>query len=74
LEQVQGSLRQTLLMAKRRAVEESFRDEITRLTGATSNPEALASIALPPPETVLAGKKEFSLPTLPGAGESAEGN
>jgi hypothetical protein len=65
LAKVESSLRQTLLGKKRRALEETFRQEIARIVGVQVNHAGLATVELPKEK---ARKGEIEPPVLAASG------
>ncbi|MBI2929818.1 MAG: peptidyl-prolyl cis-trans isomerase [Verrucomicrobia bacterium] len=69
-EQVQATLRHTLLLKKKRELEEAFRREAVRLAGAEIHHQALAGVELPPSAHPVAQRQSAEPPGLPGTNES----
>jgi peptidyl-prolyl cis-trans isomerase C len=70
LAEVEGSIRQSLLVQKRREIEVSFHKEARELARIQTYPDALASITLPKREKLLVNKSQSEPPALPLAQES----
>jgi parvulin-like peptidyl-prolyl isomerase len=75
LASVEAALRQTLLVRKRKAVEDSFRQELAGRFPVRIYEQTLASVNLPAPGASLAASnREPQPPGLPGPIESPHGN
>ncbi len=75
LESVQASLRQTLLVRKRKELEEQFRAGTARLFPSRVDTQALASVSLPEASPALATRNQESQPPgLPGTNQPHHGN
>lgn len=75
LESVSTSLRQTLLVRERKAVEDAFQAETARRFPSKVHTQALATVTLPAPSAALAARnREPQPPALPGTNESSHGN
>jgi peptidyl-prolyl cis-trans isomerase C len=70
LQDLEASIRQSLLVQRRREVEISFRKDARELAHIQTYPEALSSITLPKQQKLLANKTQSEPPALPLAQES----
>ncbi len=68
--QVEATLRHSLLLKKKRELEEAFRQEAVRLAGAQIHRQALAAVELPSGAPALAQRGQAGPPGLPGTNES----
>lgn len=67
LSKVEASLRQSLLVQKRRDCKEAFRQESARLAGAQVNSQTLAAVEMPARVTRVAQREHSPSAALPGA-------
>lgn len=75
LETAAGSLRQAVLLRKRRQLDDQFRSETARLVTSVVHTQVLSTVTLPSPPAALAGRnREPQPPGLPGTTESSHGN
>lgn len=65
LEKVEASLRQAVLLKKRRELDESFRHEAIRLAGVTINSNQLKAVELPMAPRAVASNAEAGPPSFP---------
>ena len=72
--QVEATIRHSLLLKKRREIEDAFRQEAAQLAGVQIDRKAFAAVELPPAPAVVAQNGETQPPALPATGEPADGH